>query len=47
LEHVSHAPDAWTVVEDWERGVEDDSKVERELEMGEEEEEEEVDAMEE
>jgi hypothetical protein len=48
LEHVSYAPDAWTVVEDWERGVEEASKVEGELEIGEEEEEdEEVDAMEE
>jgi hypothetical protein len=48
LEHASYAPDAWTVVEDWERGVEEASEVEGELELGEEdEEEEEVDAMEE
>jgi hypothetical protein len=47
LEHGSFAPDAWTVVEEWERGVEEESEVEDEL-LGEEDEEgEEVDAMEE
>jgi hypothetical protein len=48
LEHASYAPDAWTVVEDWERGVEEASEVEGELEIGEEDEEDvDVDAMEE
>jgi hypothetical protein len=51
LEHASFAPDTWRVIEELERGAEEASEVEGDLEVGEEEEEhkaeEEVDAMEE
>jgi hypothetical protein len=48
LEHGSFAPDAWTVVDEWERGVDEESQVEDKL-LGEEDQEEgeEVDAIEE
>jgi hypothetical protein len=34
LEHASYAPDVWTVVEDWERGVEQDKEVEGSWRLG-------------